>query len=211
MGGIPKELAKFKGITREKARHALVRTIETQELRESTKLVSIAKLRTNGGGDQNCITECLRAWRAGLLSFGDSWGDEAPSAGAVAAEEDEREAAREKLAEMITTAATDGDREAVGLEIMRQLTLGLIGEKDGKVLQGLLGEVRQTAQKKRENEPPPEDPTRLLLASEEGMKAARAIDLMVSDERRERVLGFLAAELLADAAEHPNVDCGGSP
>lgn len=210
MGEIPKELEKFKGPTREKVRHALLRTIETQELRESTKAVSIAKVRTNGGGDQNAITECLRAWRAGQLSIGEPWDTPQPRAAEAAAEEDEREAAETKLAEMISAAATDGDREAVGLEVMRQLALGLISEKDGKALQALLGEIRQTAQKKRENEPPPEDPTRLLLASEVAMKAARAVDLMVSDARRERVLAFIAAELEGDAVEHPNVDRGGA-
>lgn len=210
MGEIPKELEKFKGPTREKVRHALLRTIETQELRESTKAVSIAKVRTNGGGDQNAITECLRAWRAGQLSMAEPWDAPAVSAADAVAEEDEREAARTQLAGMIERAATDGDRESVGLEIMRQLALGLIGEKDGKALQALLGEVRQTAQKKRENEPPPEDPTRLLLASELGMKAARAVDLMVSDARRDRVLAFIAAELDADAIECPNVDRGGA-
>jgi len=210
MGEIPKILAKFKGATREKVRWALARVIETDELRHSTKLVSITKIRSAGGGDQNCITECLREWRAGRLSLSDSWDDGAPSAGTADEESARKAAARARLESMLADARNDGDREMILHELSIQLAAELIEPDRAKVIQQALGEARQQAEKRRQNEAPPEDPTKLARASDLGMKAARAVDLILSDERRERVLASLAAELEADAIENPNVDRGGA-
>lgn len=211
MGEIPKEALKFKGATREKVRAAIVRVLE-EGARKSTKAISVAKVRGAGSGDQNATTELLRLWRAGW-SAADSWEDQPAAAGGGDAEDLERRRAeaRDKLEGMISPGMTDGEREAVAHEVIRQLAARLIDPEVAKVIQSHLGEARQQAEKRRKNEPPPEDPTRILLASEVAMKAARAIDLYVSDARRERVLAFLGAELEADALEHPNVDRGGAP
>lgn len=206
MADIPKDLEKFKGPTREKVRRALVRVIETQELRASTKLVSIARVRGAGGGDQNCITECVRAWRAGALTVAEPW-DDAP-AKPVAAGAEPAEGHGRKLAEVVALARTDADREAALHLVAVQLADEVLDPARAREIRGALAEARQAAEAKREVEPPPEDPRKLLLASAEAMDAARALDLFVDDERRDRVLALIAAELEADRVANPNVDEG---
>ena len=212
MPDMPKELGKFKGATREKVRKALIRVLEADEVRASTKAVSIAKVRGAGGGDQNAITEIVRAWRGGELSVADSWDDQKPAAAeagpavmAAGGPADDRV----RLMERIRAATTDGEREGIAQEVGALVAGGVLAPDEAAQIKGAMGEARLAAEARRANEPPPEDPTRLLLASAEAMEAARAIDLIVDDERRDRLLGYVQEQLDADRVECPNADEGG--
>lgn len=214
MAEIPKEALKFKGPTREKVRRALASVIECDEHRASTKVVSVAKLRGAGAGDQNAATELLRLWRAGTLSIVDSWDDptpgSAPGTDEAAAEFARRAtAARAELERMIRAAKTDGDRELVAHEVMAQLAGGLIDHEIAKEIKGQLDAALKAAAAKRATEPPAEDPTKLALVSDLAMGVGRAVDLVVNDSRRERIAAFVARELEQDLDEERNVDAGG--
>lgn len=213
MAEIPKEAEKFKGPTREKVRRAIARVLEGEETRASTKAISVTKVRGAGAGDANATTELLRLWRAGALSVADSW-DDAPAGGASSPEAGafaERMAqARAELERMIRAAKTDGDREQVAHEVMAQLAGGLIDHDTAKEIKGQLDAALKAAEAKRKAEPPPEDPTRLRLASDLALKAAAAVDLVLDVGRRERIVAFIARELEQDLDEHPNTDQGGA-
>ncbi len=216
---IPKEARKFKPETRERVRRAIAQLLESEDHRGSKRLISVAKLvDAQGGGDRNATTTCLRLWRRGELSVADSWDDApAPSAGTVTDDGEDEDGygygyggPRAQLMAAIRAADTDGERGAVAQEAAALVAGGLLDKDSAQAIKGLLSDARASAVKARETEPPPEDPTRFLLASEEAMTAARAIDLMVDDERRDRVLALVAAELEADRVQHPNVDEGGA-
>ncbi len=212
MEKIPKGATKFKGATREKVRKALARVLEEDEVRASTKAVSVAKVRGAGGGDQNAITELVRLWRAGHLSVSDSW-DDAPVAAVQTgpAGQPRGQAAddRVNLMERIRAATTDGDREAIAQEVGALVAGGVLAPDEAAQIKGALGEARLAAEARRANEPPPEDPTKMLLASPEALEAARALDMLVGDARRDQALSYIAAQLELDRAEFPHADEGG--
>ena len=93
-------------------------------------------------------------------------------------------------------------------ELAALVASGEVDPDEAREIRGPLQEARQAAEAKRGNEPPPEDPTKLVLSSPEAMLAARALDLFVSDERRDRLLAMIAAELEADRIEFPNQEGG---
>lgn len=190
---------------------------------EGTKLaplVNVARTRELARIDQRKAAKVVRDWKAGRAqSLLVGWGaaDSRPSAAREAVTEpgDEDESGEpgepcesQPLAGLLRRAITDGDRERAALELAAQVASGEVTDSQARAIQSALGEARHAAQKKRENEPPPEDPTKFLLASAEAMKAARAIDWIVDDERRDRVLAIVAAELEADVVACPNVDEG---
>lgn len=213
MADLPKEAARITGAVREKVRRAIVAVLECEETRGSKRAISVAKVRAAGQCDNGAATDLLRLWRAGALSVADSW-DDAPATGASSPEaadlgERVREA-RAELERMIRAAKTDGDREQVAHEVMAQLAGGLIDHDTAKEIKGQLDAALKAAEAKRKAEPPPEDPTRLRLASELALKAAAAVDLVLDPGRRERIVAFIARELEQDMDEHPNTDQGGA-
>lgn len=197
---IPTEALTFKPATRENVRRALGKLLETEERRQDKQSISATKLRGMGSGDQNATTTLLRLWRAGELSIADSWADERPAASAPTSSGD----ARVQLAQQIRHATTDGEREALLHELAAIVAEGDMDADEAAQIKGAMTEARQAAEARRSNEPPPEDPTRLLLADSAAMEAARAIDLIEDESRRDRVLAFIAAELEADMAQNPN-------
>lgn len=206
MAEIPKEALKFKGPTREKVRRAAARVLECEETRSSTKAISVAKLRGAGCGDQNAATELLRLWRSGALSIVDSWDDPAPASTGSADEP----ADPSSLGALVRAAKSDGDREELLHELAALVADGKVAPDEAAQIRAALAEARQAADAKRANEPPPEDPSKLRLASIEAMNAAAALDMMVDDARRDRLLALIAAELEADRVQHPNEDEGGA-
>src|SRR5690606_8016491 len=103
MAEIPHEARKFKGETRERVRRALLTHLERDELRASAKLVTVASLVDAGSKDRNATTTCLRLWRKGELSVGESW-DDAPAPAAGSSGE---APANDDLAELVRAARTD--------------------------------------------------------------------------------------------------------
>ncbi len=197
---LPIEALTFKPATRENVRRALAKLLETEERRQDKKEISATKLRGAGSGDQNATTTLLRLWRAGELSIADSWGgEERPTAGTSTGAQ-----GRLDLAQRIRGATTDGERESLLHELAALVAIGDVDADEAAQIKGAMTEARQAAEARRSNEPPPEDPTRLLLADSAAMEAARAIDLIEDEARRDRVLAFIAAELEADMAANPN-------
>ncbi len=197
---LPPELMKFKPENRERTRRAIAKVVEEAVRDAGTKLISVAKVRDAGAKDNNAAQECLKAWRAGL-SIAEPWidpptpakpGDLAPPA-----------EARSLLAQRIRETQTDGQREAVMHELAALVLDGVVDPDEAREIRGPLQEARQAGEAKRANEPPPEDPTKLALCSLEAAQAARALDLFVGDERRDRIMAMIAAELEADTIEHP--------
>lgn len=213
MGEIPQFLLKFKGSTREKVRAALVRVVESAEvqhasgkqlktttLRESTKLISVTKVRSAGGGDQNAITECLREWRAGRLSLGESWGDEQerPSGGPQDAQ------AGSELGERLRAAKTDAERRDVIHEAMAMAADGRITDKLLQALTSALNAARLSDQAARSVEP--EELDQLLPATAEAVGLVQAYEGITSDVRRNLVAEFVAEQLAKDMAEGPQAN-----
>lgn len=218
MKEIPKEVASITGAVREKVRRAIARVLESEETRGSKKVISVAKVRAAGQCDNHAATKLLSLWRAGALSIADSWEDPPPdgasSPEAVVFAERLREA-QVTLERMIREAAanpTDGARERISMEVMAQLAGGLIDPDIAGEIKGQLDAALKAGEAKRKAEPPPEDPTRLRLASELALKAATAVDL---------VLGSRAAPIRAHSRsfvpckhcrprELPSLPCGPS-
>ena len=209
MAEIPPEATKFKPANREKIRRAIARVAE-DAVRPSTKLISVDKVMDAGASDRNGATKLLRLWRDGALSVADAWDDPPARPASSSGDSPGEDSPREQLAKKIREAVTDGDREAVVQELAALVAAGTIPPDEAAQIKGALAEARLAADAKRSNEPPPEDPRTLLLASPEAMQAARAIDWLVDDARRDRVLALVAAELEADRAQHPNADEGGA-
>jgi hypothetical protein len=193
---IPPEVEGVPPESRERIRLAII------EVRDSGDTPTLRRVRAVAEVDQGAVAIVVRAHVAGDMpplmqpwDVGPGAADGGGSAG---------------LVDMIRAAETDSDRERLAMEIAAMVATGDLRSDDGRVLAQLLTNARQSAVKRRELEPPPEDPTKLLLASAEAMSAARAFDLIVDDDRRDRVLAYVAAELAADRAAIPNVDEGGA-
>lgn len=209
MGEIPQILQKFKGATREKVRASLVRVIETMELpgakdrtttlRESTKLVSITKVRSAGGGDQNCITECLREWRAGRLSLADSWGDPDGPTGST-----ERSAAGTALAERLRASKTDAERSEVLAEASAQAADGGIPIPLLMALTSACNAARLSDKEARAVEPDEIDA--VLPCTQEAVPLIEAFEAITSDVRRKLVMEFATEQLAKDQAEGPQAN-----
>ncbi len=202
---LPPELLVFKPDNRERTRRAISRVVESAVREAGTKFISVAKVRQAGAKDNNAAQECLKAWRAGL-SVAEPWTGRPEAPGPSA--ETPVAGNRGELAQKIRDARTDGDRETLMHELAALVASGEVDPDEAREIRGPLQEARQAAEAKRGNEPPPEDPTKLVLSSPEAMLAARALDLFVSDERRDRMLAMIAAELEADRIEHPNQEGG---
>lgn len=211
MTEIPQELRHIKGATLEKIRRAMVRVLEEPETRESTKVITVDRVRGAGAGDQNASQKALKAWREGRLSVVDSWDTPPPSAGkGTAAAEGGDDDQRARLAKRIRAAVTDGDREDIAQEVAALVAAEVLDPDEAAQIKGAVAEARLSADAKRKNEPPPEDPSKLRLASPQAMNAAAALDRIVDDARFDRVLAYIAAELEADMVQHPNTDEGGA-
>ncbi len=201
---LPAELKSYKSENRERARRAIASIVEDVVRKAGTEFISVEKVMRAGAKDRNGTTACLRAWRSGEVSVAETWADP-PAGGHPRDSEDVAPPAeaRSLLARRIREAKTDGDREGVMHELAALVADGIYEPDEAREIRGPLQEARQAAEAKRGNEPPPEDPTKLLLASPEAMMAARALDKLVSDERFDRLLAMIAAELDADVIEHP--------
>jgi hypothetical protein len=206
---VPPSCADIPPATRERVRLALV------ELAKRQQKLTIRGVRDEAMCDQNSVSKILRAYRAKRMPpLFQPWDEAADPPSEDQAKPGSGRSPATKIdpgsfAERVKEAKTDGDREQVALEAAAMVATGDLSPSASREIKGMLAEARQAAVKKRATEPPPEDPTKLLLASAEAMEAARAIDLIVDDARRERVLAIVAAELEADLVAVPNVDEGG--
>jgi len=201
MAEIPQEIRKYTPENRERCRRAITAALEGA-LRADKKLIGVEKVMDAGARDRNATTTMLRLWRAGELSVADVW--DAPKVDAPSLPADVP-----RLGALVRAAKSDGDREELLHELAALVADGKVAPDEAAQIRAALAEARQAADAKRSNEPAPEDPHKLLLASPEAMLAARALDWFVDDGRRDRVLAFIAAELEADRAQHPNEDEGG--
>ena len=206
MAEIPQEVRKYTPENRERCRRGIATVIE-QALRGDKKTIGVEKVMDAGSRDRNGTTAMLRLWRSGELSVADRWDDPPPAKpGVTGGDED----AASTLGGLVRAAKSDGDREELLHELAAQVADGNVAPDEAAQIRAALAEARQAADAKRANEPLPEDPTKLRLASLEAMNAAGAIDLFVDDTRRDRVLAFIAAELDADRMQNPNTDEGGA-
>jgi hypothetical protein len=206
MAEIPQEARIFKGATRERVRRALVNALEG-ETREDKKIVSVAKLRSAGSGDQNATTTLLRCWRAGQLSVADSWDDPAPPPAPVAAppprpDEDDGLAAR------VRGAQTHDDLLAAGKAIALELLRGGIDEDMADSLKQLLTEMRQSV-KGRALEPK-EVVENVLPVTEEAAPLVEAFEAITDDDTRARLLELVQAAVEEDRRRRPALDTGGA-
>lgn len=204
MADLPEEARRYKPENRERCRHSIASLIEPAT-RDDKKVVTVERVVQAGSKDRNATTTLLRLWREGKLSIADAWDDApaTPSAPAPPVPSD--------LGERVRAARTDGDREALLHELAALVADGALDPEQAAQIRAALAEARQAAEMKREAEPPQEDPTRLLLASELALLVARTVDRCVSPERRERIAAYVARELEQDLDEERNTDQGGAP
>lgn len=177
-------------------------------LEKTGSRVSVRAVKKIAKGDSNALALVLRAYREGLLDSSKSWGVELDQAQNGQPPSDQG-ADVEQLIARVRTAAGPGDLVEVSRLALELSAAGTISEARARVIRDLAQEQRRAMADARLVEPPPEDPSRYLLASEEAMQAARALDWMVCDDRRARVLTYIAEELELDRIEHPSADEGG--
>lgn len=210
MDGIPQELRRYTPENRERCRRAIAAVIEPG-VRGDKKAISVEKVLDAGAKDRNGTTTMLRLWRSGALSVAESWDDPpAPAASTASSTDGDQIEPRAQLAARIRAATTDGDRQEIVQEVAALVAAEVLDPDEAAQIKGAIAEARLSAEAKRVNEPPPEDPSKLRLASLEAMNAAAALDMFVDDARRDRVLALIAAELDADRLAHPNEDEGGA-
>lgn len=199
MAQIPKELERFPSASRERVRQAIARALE-EPARGDKHAVRVTDVRSAAKCEMEAARQTLAAWREGKVSIADSWAD-APAGGA-----------QDTLAELearVREARSDADREALAHELAALLAGGRVAPDVAREIRGALSDARASAEKKREIEPPQAEAERLALVGERETKAALALFYMVSDQRRDRLLAMIEAELAADLAEHPNTDAMG--
>lgn len=200
---LPEEVAALPSYLRERLRLALI------ELTGQGVPVTGPALRKAAQCQADAAAIAVRAWKAGRMPpLHQPWDDAPPAAAPAPAGAGADVAA---LAARIRDATTDGERERISTEVAALALQALVPPGVAREVRGLLAEARQQAGSRREHEPAPEDPRRLLLVSPEAAEAARVLDLLVSDERRTRLLALLAEELEADVREHPNPDMAPDP
>ena len=210
MTALPSDCRSFKPATRERVRRAIAVTIEELVRTGDPRAITVAKVRGAGSGDSNATTALLRAWRGGLSVF-EPW-DDVPEAGAAPK--------RDELVEAIAGATT---REAIG-EVARKVAAKVAAnELDAAAGRVILEALERQAPAAGSSAAAPVDAglgneldaidlesQRGVLATDEGLEVAEAFDLMVSGERRARVMEFVQRELADDIEEHPNTDSGGA-
>ncbi len=145
----------------------------------------------------------LRLYRDGKMPpLEQPWTDappaaQAPEARAAADPGDELEA----LAGAVAAATTPRAISEVAGQVAALVARGQVAPAVGRVLRDLLAERRRGVAEARAVEPPPEDPTAHALVTRDALDVARAVDYIISDERRARVVALVAAELRADLIE----------
>lgn len=217
MAQIPEEAERFSGEVRERVRQAMARQLEDAH-RSDKHGLRVGDVRAAARCEMSAASALVGLWRAGKISLADSWADPAPAGGGAGAgggaagdgEAGDEGARRLAVLERrVRAAMTDGDREALAHELAALVAAGTVPPAVAREIRGALADARASADARREHEPPPEDPTRLCLVSAAALEVARALDFIVDDARRERIAAYVASELNADMAQHPNVDMGG--
>lgn len=90
-------------------------------------------------------------------------------------------------------------------EIAAGMAAGAIEPAVGRALSEVLAEERLALQKAREHGAGGDAKTWTLLSAE-AARVAEALDLIVSEERRARLIDMIARELELDMIEHPAID-----
>jgi len=190
---------------REKIRLAII------ELTRTKQKLGIRAIRSQAGCSQAAVSVVLREHIAGRMPpIYQPW-DEArtPSVASAATGGVGVSYPQGSFPARVLAARTDGEREALCAEAASLVAAGELEPAFAREVRGLLAEGRMAADAKRGSEPPPVDPTKYCLVSELALKVGRAVDLVVSDARRDRIAAFAARELELDLDEEKNVDMGG--
>lgn len=223
---VPEQFGRIPGETVERVRLAII------EVRMRGDSLTVANVRAEARCDNRKCSDILRIYKAGNTPpLTQAWCDapitdairvRGPSvqAEAKAAKQAKSEAvgevpvdaynALQNLAKSIRAANSDADRERIAHEVGALVALDILTPSQAREIRGPLDSARNSADQARKTEPPKEDPRNLLLCSASAMQAARAIDWMVCDDRRDAVLAYVGSQLQIDIAENPNVDSGGA-
>lgn len=210
MPDLPSDCRSFKPQTRERVRRAIAAAIEEVVREGDPRAVTVAKVRGHGSGDSNATTALLRAWRGGLSAF-ESWED-VQEAGAAPK--------RDELVEAIGAATTRQAVDEVARQVAAKVAAGELDAAAGRVileaLERQVGSAPAPGGDATPGAPADEldaidlETQRGVLATDEALEVAEAFDLMVSGERRARVMELVQRELAQDVEEHPNTDSGGA-
>lgn len=178
------------------------------EITKRKEKLTVRGVRDEAICDQNAVSRVLRAYRAKRMPpIVQPWDEAADPAGARQGGEGDK--SRAALVELVRLAKTHEERDEALREIAAQLAGGQLDSSDARVLQNLLAEMRLQSKDARDV-PPPADPERTYLVSEDGGRLVAAFERIVSDDRRGRLLEFAAELLEEDVQELPSVDPVGS-
>lgn len=171
--------------------------------------VSNRSVRPLAGVDTKVCATLLRLYKKGDLP------DPGTEKGGVGAwrsasrssSEGDDEDRRSCYAAALRAATTDEERGRLQHELAALTSEGVFTSAEAQAIrQALAGAMGHD---KAAREAPDEEARRQrVVAGPEAYALVRAFEGIVSDERRERVLRFVASEFSADLAEHPPVDSG---
>lgn len=187
---VPEEARSVAPATRERARLAIV-ALESRG--ESVSTLALARLGRLGPRDSALMK---RLYAEGVLPpLWWSWRTE---------EGTDRQDLRASLEQ-----ATSLDAIAqTGRQVATALASGSIDAASAKALTSVMAEVRKAVAVRKEVAAG-DEPQRYAHVSEEAAEVARAVDRLVSDDRRRRALELVAQLLEEDLVDERNADTGG--
>lgn len=194
-----------------------------RELAREGAVVTTTEVQRRVGGMRAHLVAVVAAWRGHVLDVEQRWdrldlgrADQAPAVvqpsappAAAAADGAPSPVIADLLARIDAATTPRGIAEVAQL-VARMVAAGGLDATAGRIVLDALREQRQGLAQAREIEPPPEDPTAHALVTRDALEVARAVDYIVCDARRARVVALVAAELRADLIEHaPQPDTAG--
>ena len=151
-------------------------------------------LRLRAGVDGRACSWALSAWRAGDVDLDDRSDERRAS---------DKDAARERFAARVEGARTDEERAALQHELAALVARGVLSASEGQVIRASLASAGTHDRAAREA-PDPEAKLSRVYASADAYAIVRAVDGIVSDERRAALLQHVVDVYLEDLEEHPH-------
>lgn len=195
---IPAEVLAIPPDLREKVR-ARIGTLEA-----NNQPVNNRTIKKLGGGGSGPVAALLRAYKAGTLKLGQSWGVELEAQKIAEVMQDGDPATLATLVVEIRNAETPGDLVEVSKQTVELNLLGMVSDARAKAIKALITEQRLSMDAQAKI--PTDDPEKLYLLSEDGALLVSVFERIVSDERRARALVALGELLEEDVRELPAVD-----
>lgn len=197
---LPDEFVSVPATTRAKVQEALAKIVLSQGRTNSLKPPTLKAVRTMAQVDQRPCSALTRAWKLGRMPdihVPGSWTPEI---------DQDPDASADAFAAQVRAArnGTDDERAALAHEITARVGTGQLTSGQGNtMLKGL--EVATKQRKAQRDQDGPTEDIHWAPLTPLAFAVGRAIEGIVSENRRVQIAEFVMAEAEADRRENPNI------